>query len=250
MPTKLKRGEFPCCAFKLVCAIWQATVVHDCGIRRPRDAVYLCPLDRRILSLLSAVYHPLPQPPLSPNCAISGYRTSVRKHWPLNHPLFWCFPSFSILLDNHTVKLDNAVLWPFRIYFTCNVKGKLINASLCVHFSLWYGVFSDQHYNKSGGLYFFQKQLNALKNIIKKQYSHTIYCSFLQLWILLHNHPRLHAVSIFPRIAGRQTGKKNDQHALLIPLRSESYTQGCGYYLSSSKSACLVIIRAWDRNLS
>lgn len=67
------------------------------------------------------------------------------------------------------------------------------------------------------------------------------------------NHPllrRLYATPIFPGIAGRQTGKKNDQHALLTPRRSESYTLGCGYYLSSSKSACLVIIRAWDRNLS
>lgn len=64
------------------------------------------------------------------------------------------------------------------------------------------------------------------------------------------HRPHLCPSSIFPGINGRQTGKKNDWNALLIPLRSEFYLRGCGYYLSSSKSACLVIIRAWDRNLS
>lgn len=138
-------------------------------------------------------------------------------------------------------------LWPIPIYFTSNVKGKLINASLACIFlgdtvssvisiiiSLVFCIY----------LFFFSK---AVKCTEKQQKS--------QLWVVnsaaqTQKHRRLHAASIFPGIAARQTGKKNDQHALLTPQRSESYTQGCGYYLSSSKSACLVIIRAWDRNLS
>lgn len=48
-------------------------------------------------------------------------------------------PGLSTLLDSRIVKLDNVEifnveLWPFSIYFTSNVKGKLINASLCWHF--------------------------------------------------------------------------------------------------------------------
>lgn len=79
----------------------------------------------------------------------------------------------------------------------------------------------------------------------------SIYSSSCEYCCTNTESPPLFAASTFPRIAAeRETGKKNDQHALLTPLRSESYTQGCGYYLSSSKSACLVIIRAWDRNLS
>lgn len=63
MSTKLKRGKFPCCAFKLVCAIWQATVVHVCWIRRPRDAVrsfagylHFCP--QLIIPFLNHHCHP------------------------------------------------------------------------------------------------------------------------------------------------------------------------------------------------
>lgn len=97
----------------------------------------------------------------------------------------------------------------------------------------------------------FPNQLNALKNIenitLMQSSLHSSSCEYC--CTNTESSP-LYAASIFPGIAGRQTGKKNDQHALLTPLRSESYTQGCGYYLSSSKSACLVIIRAWDRNLS
>ena len=62
---------------------------------------------------------------------------------------------------------------------------------------------------------------NQLYNILGKK-------AFLCLLVLivLHKHriTPFCGTSIFPGIAGRQTGKKNDQHALLIPLRSESYT--------------------------
>lgn len=147
MPTKLQRREFPCWAFKLVRAIWQATVEHVQRIRRPREAVYLCPLIHRISSLVRSSSSPSSTQLYY--YTISGYKTSVRKHWPLSRSFSVFVASnnqkgdlsmgFSILLDSHIVNLDNVEifnveLWPFQAYFISNVTGKPMNASLCLHF--------------------------------------------------------------------------------------------------------------------
>ena len=90
----------------------------------------------------------------------------------------------STLLDSRIVKLDNieifnVELWPFPIYFTSNVKGKLINASLCLRLlgdmsslisiiiSLVFRIFTPK----------------PVKGTEKhqKHYLHTILCSFLLL---------------------------------------------------------------------
>lgn len=41
-----KRGSSPAVHSNWMAQFWQATVEHVCGIRRPWDAVYLCPLIR------------------------------------------------------------------------------------------------------------------------------------------------------------------------------------------------------------
>lgn len=47
--------------------------------------------------------------------------------------------------------------------------------------------------------------------------------------------------------SGSSKAEKNDRCALLLPPRSRSCTEGRRCYSSSSKSACLVIIRVWER---
>lgn len=159
----------------------------------------------------------------------------------------------SITLDSYIVNLDhaeifNVELWSLPIDFTGNMKGKFINASLFLLCPQRCSVSSDRCYNVSAvcSVLFLPQPVKCAGKYQKALLSHNL----LLIPRCGANGPHRHAASSFPEIAGHQAGKKNDQRVLLTPLRSGSYTQGCGYYLSSSKSACLVIISAWDRNLS